>query len=191
MVHEGRLPRVDVAELRRQARFAKAELQWASKVPVPDEQGLDELLAGTSSASGSALGAGPGSSACAQGHADSQVCGVWNSEKGECRIFEDHITNRLSYEEPIGDDGDCRLHGWLDACTAEGGTLTWQARLAILEDGETPWYGPSFGEEPETVGDIQVRLLSGSTPPMLETRIHVDGEDEDWQPPVTFRRQDG
>lgn len=57
--------------------------------------------------------------------------------------------------------------------------------MVILEEGKAPWYGPSFGPEPETVGSIQVRHLSGEKPGM-ETQIKVCNQDTEWQPPVKF-----
>lgn len=122
-----------------------------------------------------------------------EVCGDWVSCKGECRVFLDHMTSKLSYEEVISDDGD-RLHGFLEpveAPAAEGSAaelLCWRADLVVLEDGQMAWYGPSFGEKPETVGDVQVLLRLGDSP-RLETRIRVEGEDTDWQEPVKFRRK--
>jgi len=128
-----------------------------------------------------ASGGGSGSSI------EEAVRGTWVSYKGECRIFEDHITSRLAYEELLNDGDGQRLHGWLVRKGSEAeGVL--EASLSVLDEDEGVWYGPSFGEEPESVGDIQVRLLrKGLGPPELETRIRVEEEDSDWQPPVMFR----
>mmetsp|Transcript_7448 Transcript_7448/g.20111 ORF Transcript_7448/g.20111 Transcript_7448/m.20111 type:complete len:180 (-) Transcript_7448:95-634(-) len=158
-----RRPELDAAELKRHAKRAKAELQRAVEVPVPPDHDED------------AADGGDADEACS-------VIGNWKSAKGGCRVFEDHITSRLSYEEPIGDGS--RLHGWLVKRDDE---QIWESSLSVLEEGERPWYGPSFGEEPESVGDIRVRLTGKG----VETQIRVDGEDNDWQPPVCFRRKPG
>lgn len=122
---------------------------------------------------------------------EDEVCGTWISQKGECHIFEDHMTSQLSFEEALP-DGSGRLHGFLlkqeDPEGEAAGFRCWQAEIALLEEGERPWYGPSFGEKPEPVGDIQVRFSRGS-PPTLETRIRVAEEETDWEAPVTFRRR--
>jgi len=125
-----------------------------------------------------------------------KACGRWVSTKGKCRIFHDKMTNQLSYEELMKDS--CRLHGFLvrkpvageleagaDSC-AEVDSL-WEAQLAVLESDERPWYGPSFGEEPEFVGAIQVRYRHSAD--QLLTQIRVADEDADWQPETEFRRQ--
>merc|ERR1719442_94986 len=113
-----------------------------------------------------------------------KVCGFWSSDNGQCHIFLDKITHQLSYEELIG-DGSERLHGRLEAeagDNAETSTFSWQASLAILEQGQDPWYGPSCGPKPEELGKIKVTLrpASDSTEATLETRIKSD-DDEDWQ----------
>ena len=92
---------------------------------------------------------------------DEYVCGKWVSKKGECSIFRDCNTNRLSFEELVDDSG--YLHGWLDR-TSDG----WQAKLACYDMDEEPWHSPSCGEEPEYVGDIHVRLVSETA---IETQI--------------------
>uniref|UniRef100_A0A7S1M5M7 Uncharacterized protein n=1 Tax=Alexandrium catenella TaxID=2925 RepID=A0A7S1M5M7_ALECA len=115
------------------------------------------------------------------------VLGQWVCDKGDCSLFQDHRTNRLTYEEPLGNGS--RLHGFLTKLNGfreEGVAMAWEADLSILDEDEDPWYGPSCGEQPESVGDIQVRYRVGSR---LETRIRVDGEDDDWQPPQDWRRQ--
>mmetsp|Transcript_49075 Transcript_49075/g.110383 ORF Transcript_49075/g.110383 Transcript_49075/m.110383 type:complete len:184 (+) Transcript_49075:66-617(+) len=114
---------------------------------------------------------------------DSAPLGSWSSETGKCRIFKDPITNRLAYEESIGEGR--RLHGWLDPVTDEKGI--WRGTLALLEAGKPPWYGPSFGPAPETVGSIQVRPIADSDPAAMETQIKVADEDEEWQKPVRFK----
>mmetsp|Transcript_76199 Transcript_76199/g.150709 ORF Transcript_76199/g.150709 Transcript_76199/m.150709 type:complete len:207 (-) Transcript_76199:105-725(-) len=113
--------------------------------------------------------------------------GSWCSSGGTCKIARDMITNRPTFEEPLGDGG--RLHGWLDPVANESNT--WQGSLALLPAGRQPWYGPSFGEPPEIVGSIQVRTLPDENPAAIETRIRVKDEDEDWQKPVRFQRKDG
>lgn len=201
-----RRPVLDAAELRRDAKRAKAELQRACEVPIPDAADVDEDLApqgsmddgaaaGTSKAQEpAAAGEAPDrpqaeAAKAPVGHAEEAVVGEWISDKGECFIGEDRITSRLAFEEPLGDGS--RVHGWLvkqePGTTADDGSLAcWQATLTLLDEGQGPWYGPSFGQEPEALGDIQVRLLvSGG----LQTRIRVADEDTDWQPPVTFRRR--
>merc|ERR1712008_520606 len=113
--------------------------------------------------------------------------GSWSSAGGTCKISRDPITNRPTFEEPLGDGG--RLHGWLDPVAAEANT--WQGSLALLPAGKQPWYGPSFGEPPEIVGSIKVRSLPDEEPAAIETQIRVKDEDEDWQKPVRFQRKDG
>merc|ERR1712129_17969 len=110
--------------------------------------------------------------------------GFWKSKNGEVHIFRDKITNRLSYEELIG-DGSERIFGFLDE-TGENaeGCACWEAELMIFEEGEQPWYGPSSGEKPEVIGTVQVRLLRGDSPQM-ETCIKTAG-DEAWQPATVF-----
>jgi len=71
------------------------------------------------------------------------------------------------------------------------GVASWQATLWLLNDVQGPWYGPSFGEEPESVGDIQVRIRPGAVI-TLESQIRVKAEDgvyDDWQPRVTWRKK--
>eukprot|EP00929_Paragymnodinium_shiwhaense_P011371 TRINITY_DN116990_c0_g1_i1.p1 TRINITY_DN116990_c0_g1~~TRINITY_DN116990_c0_g1_i1.p1 ORF type:complete len:163 (+),score=28.66 TRINITY_DN116990_c0_g1_i1:75-491(+) len=122
--------------------------------------------------------------------AEKLVCGFWKSDKGECRIFADKITSQLSYEELIG-DGSERLHGRLVPLSEDeseknaAGVTCWEAELMILEEGQGPWYGPSCGPKPDVVGSIRLRLTPGS-PPSMDTRIKVDGE-EDWQDPTVFK----
>merc|ERR1719310_1440358 len=130
-------PKLDKAELKSQAKRAKADLDRACETPVPR-----------------------GDTPRGQRPSDVEpsIFGDWKSDKGECRIFVDHITHRMSYEECFGDCDD-RLHGWLEP--REGEKDSYQAELMILEDGICPWYGPSYGEKPEVVGDIRVRLVHG------------------------------
>merc|ERR1712083_1178814 len=118
-----------------------------------------------------------------------RVRGKWVSDKGECAIFRDNVTGHLSYEEPVGDN---RLHGLLVAQKdREASAPCWHAQLSILQENEHPRYGLSFGEKPEYVGDIQVRLLPGEG---IETRIKFmdeDGvKDSDWQPPTFWARKE-
>eukprot|EP00927_Polykrikos_kofoidii_P071120 TRINITY_DN67447_c0_g1_i1.p1 TRINITY_DN67447_c0_g1~~TRINITY_DN67447_c0_g1_i1.p1 ORF type:complete len:178 (+),score=41.75 TRINITY_DN67447_c0_g1_i1:80-535(+) len=128
--------------------------------------------------------------------AQALVRGFWASDSGECHIFNDKVTNKLSYEELIG-DGSERLHGWLEEVAIDGENekdresgpcYTWQASLSLLEKGDQPWYGPSCGEQPEVVGDLQVivRPSSDGSPPQFQTRIKTD-DDEDWQAAVSFK----
>ncbi|CAE8736218.1 unnamed protein product, partial [Polarella glacialis] len=92
------------------------------------------------------------------------------------------------YIEPL-EEGQ-RIHGWLDLVAGE--KSLWQGTLALLEAGKGPWYGPSFGPAPEVVGDIQVKLIPGTTPKALETRIRMaDDEEPEWSPPTTFHLQEG
>mmetsp|Transcript_64688 Transcript_64688/g.189258 ORF Transcript_64688/g.189258 Transcript_64688/m.189258 type:complete len:234 (-) Transcript_64688:47-748(-) len=199
----GRQPGLDPGELRTWAEAAEAELQMACEIPVP-ESDIDQ-----NSVCGDVVEGSPGEEeeeeadrggieqeeeeeAAAEEESQdpfTAVRGEWVSAKGECCIFEDHRTSRLSYEESL--DNGCRLHGFLsklDGFREEGVTMVWEAELAILESDEEPWYGPSFGERPEPVGDIQVRFLPGS-PVTLESRIRVAGEDDDWQPAMILRRR--
>jgi len=241
-VQQDRRPAIDAAELIRQAKRAKAELQRAASVPVPSRDAdVDELEAEALAADAQdeleaiaavlrreadedgeedgqedeevpmnyaylINGGGGDDGGAAEEEADGEeggeggdeVNGYWGSTKGECRIFEDHMTSQLSYEEPLPDG--CRLHGFLlpddEAASASAsasasaceGMRCWQAELVILDEDQRPWYGPSFGERPEVVGDIQVTLRPG-TPAILETRIRVAEEDTDWQSPVSFRRK--
>eukprot|EP00416_Gambierdiscus_australes_P022958 CAMPEP_0171065288 /NCGR_PEP_ID=MMETSP0766_2-20121228/6754_1 /TAXON_ID=439317 /ORGANISM="Gambierdiscus australes, Strain CAWD 149" /LENGTH=205 /DNA_ID=CAMNT_0011521367 /DNA_START=18 /DNA_END=636 /DNA_ORIENTATION=- len=130
------------------------------------------------------------------GGASDAPLGAWASDTGKCRIFKDSITGRLTYEEPLPNDR--RLHGWLDRVEQE--LSLWRGSLSLLEAGQAPWYGPSFGPQPETVGSIQVRSLpatafdstgterAGDGEATMETQIRVAEEDTTWQPPVRFRR---
>lgn len=182
-----RRPRkLDGAELTRQAKRAKADLERACLVPVPDGD-ADDLAEGAAgdldlTAPSAVEASAPPTGAFADGDAEEAICGKWVSGNGECAIFEDQMTGRLCYEEMI-DGGDQLLHGWLIRRSDED--TCWQATLMIQEPDQLPWYGPSFGEAPEAVGDIQVRLLPGAKR-TLETRIRVAEEDTNWQPPVTF-----
>lgn len=112
---------------------------------------------------------------------DEALIGKWVSEKGSCRIGRDTMTARLSYEEAVESQ---RLHGWLDPVAGE--TTSWKGTLALLKEGQGPWYGPSFGPAPDFVGDIKVRLVPGESP-SLETQIRVADEDTEFQPPVSFK----
>ncbi|CAE7457327.1 UVR8, partial [Symbiodinium sp. CCMP2456] len=82
------------------------------------------------------------------------------------------------------------LHGWLELSeggdASEGSVACWIATLHLLEEDELPWYGPSFGEEPEALGQIKVELLPGRR---LQTSIRIEDEDDDWQSPTPFRRR--
>eukprot|EP00927_Polykrikos_kofoidii_P079424 TRINITY_DN76209_c0_g1_i1.p1 TRINITY_DN76209_c0_g1~~TRINITY_DN76209_c0_g1_i1.p1 ORF type:complete len:288 (-),score=61.34 TRINITY_DN76209_c0_g1_i1:172-1035(-) len=112
-----------------------------------------------------------------------EVVGDWVSEGGTCRVSEDTMTKRLYYEEPTGDGS--RILGWLDNPVEEDGNVAWEAVLSLLEEGARPWYGPSFGEPPEPLGDIRVLLMPGE-PATMETKIRILGEDEDWGNPVLW-----
>lgn len=236
---KGRSPKLDVAELRRQAKSATSKLAEIEKVPVPADVASDALLSApvVEAANGVAARASVADAvarttssgkrltgldqvsvgllreqhlnavaSAASATADAEVSsskaavatpaasaehgsepvgeeaihGHWVSPKGECKIGFDSMTRRLNYEEFL--DGGGRLHGWL---VQEGNDLCWQSALWILDEDQLPWYGPSFGEEPERVGDIMVRLLPGP-PVRLQTQIRVMDEDTDWQAPVTF-----
>ena len=63
------------------------------------------------------------------------------------------------------------------------------SEFAYYDMDEEPWYSSSCGEEPEYVGDIQVRLLSETA---IETQIKFSDDDE-WQSPVvlTLQHRDG
>merc|ERR1719174_2037694 len=173
-----RLPGINTRELRRFAEYAKTQLEQIEQASVPNED-LDIRLLTVAEA--------PANSApiVIEDEGDSSsteeaIHGQWKSSGGECRIFLDSMTRRLAYEELLGDGS--RLHGWL---VRKGSELCWQSTLWILDEDQTPWYGPSFGEEPDRVGDILVRLLPGR-PVKIQTQIRVADEDNDWQPPVTF-----
>lgn len=191
IVPKDRCPELDIGELKNRAEWAKAALEKLEKVPVPAEKAADSLggARATEQAPAKTTSANKGKAAAA-GAADEAtvseeaIHGEWVSAKGKCKIFLDSMTRRLSYEEAL-DDG-CRLHGWL---VKKSGELCWQSTLWILDEDQPPWYGPSFGEEPEAVGDILALLLPGP-PTRLQTQIRVEGEDTDWQPPVTFAQLD-
>lgn len=160
-----------------------AEAYWQKRfgqgAPEPERDSSETAqppAPATSAAASSSAG-------CAPAKGEEAVCGAWVSEKGECKIFLDRMTSRLSYEESLPDGG--RLHGWL---LRNGQNLCWESRLWYLDEDQGPWYGPSFGEEPEAVGFILVRLCPGS-PPTMETQIRVLGEDDDWQSPTSFRQK--
>eukprot|EP00446_Apocalathium_sp_SHHI-4_P077632 CAMPEP_0177571646 /NCGR_PEP_ID=MMETSP0369-20130122/77554_1 /TAXON_ID=447022 ORGANISM="Scrippsiella hangoei-like, Strain SHHI-4" /NCGR_SAMPLE_ID=MMETSP0369 /ASSEMBLY_ACC=CAM_ASM_000364 /LENGTH=229 /DNA_ID=CAMNT_0019059603 /DNA_START=50 /DNA_END=737 /DNA_ORIENTATION=+ len=109
--------------------------------------------------------------------------GFWASGAGQIHIFDDKMTAQLSYEELLG-DGDERLHGRL---LPGSGPDTWRAELSILSVDEEPWYGPSFGEKPESVGEITATLRVDSDGTRhLETRIKAEG-DKDWGSLVLFK----
>mmetsp|Transcript_29316 Transcript_29316/g.62336 ORF Transcript_29316/g.62336 Transcript_29316/m.62336 type:complete len:430 (+) Transcript_29316:101-1390(+) len=110
------------------------------------------------------------------------VSGFWLSEMGQCRIYNDQITQKLCYEELIG-DGSERLHGWLEPIAKKNGVPCWQAELMILEEDDGPWYGPSCGEKPEVVGSIKVTLLADSQQMATQTKTE---DDADWQPRTIF-----
>mmetsp|Transcript_30810 Transcript_30810/g.70661 ORF Transcript_30810/g.70661 Transcript_30810/m.70661 type:complete len:178 (-) Transcript_30810:68-601(-) len=112
--------------------------------------------------------------------------GSWASEKGKCTIGKDPVTARLCYMEDL-EDGE-RLHGWLDVADAD--KLLWQGSLALLKSGQRPWYGPSFGEAPEVVGDIRVRLIPGN-PAKMESQIRMAEEGADWEDPTSFSLEAG
>eukprot|EP00931_Biecheleriopsis_adriatica_P043824 TRINITY_DN25042_c0_g1_i1.p1 TRINITY_DN25042_c0_g1~~TRINITY_DN25042_c0_g1_i1.p1 ORF type:complete len:210 (-),score=58.02 TRINITY_DN25042_c0_g1_i1:31-660(-) len=174
-------PEPIIADLQREAKRAKSELTRAAQVPVPDdaeEQPADECQeANASDFVGEEM---PPTQA---------IQGRWKSGKGSCSIFEDSMTNRLTYEEPLDDS---RLHGWLEWREdelQEGAIACWVAVLHLLGEDELPWYGPSFGPEPEALGEIRVELLPGRK---MQTSIWIEEEDEDWQSPTSFtRRPDG
>ena len=84
-------------------------------------------------------------------------------------------TQRNVIEELVDDSG--YLHGWLDR-TSDG----WQARLALYDIDEEPWYSPSCGKEPEFMGVIHVRLLSETK---IETQVKFSDEAK-WQPQVVL-----
>eukprot|EP00933_Yihiella_yeosuensis_P008928 TRINITY_DN114655_c0_g1_i1.p1 TRINITY_DN114655_c0_g1~~TRINITY_DN114655_c0_g1_i1.p1 ORF type:complete len:213 (+),score=44.35 TRINITY_DN114655_c0_g1_i1:131-769(+) len=176
---KGRRPGLDVAELLKKASFAESELNRACQVPVPQFNDAEELLGQPASSS--------------SGHPEDLipeqvVQGQWKSEKGICRVFSDHITCRLAYEEWLG-ESDGRLHGWLerqDGYSADDAIACWQATLHYVEEGEPPWYGPSFGEEPEALGQIRLRLFPEKR---IDTAIMIEEEDEDWQEPTSFNRR--
>eukprot|EP00435_Cladocopium_sp_Y103_P071604 s649_g37.t4 len=165
-------PRVE--ELQREAKRAKSELDRALQVPVPEDEELDSLP-----------------DVCPEEidqDAFEAIQGLWRSSKGECAIFTDQRTNRLTYEESLSDQ-DARLHGWLepeDEQAGEGVLACWVAVLHLLDEDEMPWYGPSFGEEPEALGQIKVELLPGMK---MQTSIRIEDEDEDWQSPTFFSRR--
>eukprot|EP00450_Noctiluca_scintillans_P022917 CAMPEP_0194522028 /NCGR_PEP_ID=MMETSP0253-20130528/56482_1 /TAXON_ID=2966 /ORGANISM="Noctiluca scintillans" /LENGTH=343 /DNA_ID=CAMNT_0039366431 /DNA_START=120 /DNA_END=1151 /DNA_ORIENTATION=- len=78
------------------------------------------------------------------------------------------MTGKLAYEEFIG-DGSQRIHGYL----YDESENSWIASVGVLEAGESPWYGPSQGALPESVGEISLRLVC---PRSLEVRIRQNGE---------------
>lgn len=108
----------------------------------------------------------------------SPLLGFWVSEKGECRV--DDVGGRLRYTEPMG--GGQHLWGWLERL--DGALPRWQAALSLQPAAS----GVEAPDLPEPVGDIELRLILGS-PPKLQARIRVAGEDDDWQPPVTLCQQ--
>mmetsp|Transcript_147200 Transcript_147200/g.274179 ORF Transcript_147200/g.274179 Transcript_147200/m.274179 type:complete len:234 (+) Transcript_147200:55-756(+) len=185
-------PSVDVAELKAQASQARAQLEIASKVPVPAHDD-DDLLATPSKSEVADSAPANGDAAASAGEVKSaadtattavseeDVRGVWATETGKATIFLDQMTNRLSYEEEI--EGG-RLHGWL---VKQGAELLWHSSLWILEEDQQPWYGPSCGEEPERIGEIRVKLHAG--PPLsLETQIR-DEEQVEWEVPVIWSQE--
>eukprot|EP00929_Paragymnodinium_shiwhaense_P003858 TRINITY_DN104553_c0_g1_i1.p1 TRINITY_DN104553_c0_g1~~TRINITY_DN104553_c0_g1_i1.p1 ORF type:complete len:224 (-),score=54.13 TRINITY_DN104553_c0_g1_i1:112-711(-) len=169
-----RSPELDVKELRRDAKRAKAILERCCNIPVPECEDLRELKMRSTSSTASAT----------KEDLHGTVLGDWASPKGTCRIFNDTKTNRLSYEEFVEDE--LRLHGWLERAEEEN---CWESSLWLLNEDEDPWYGPSYGPMPDILGCIQVRLIPGATD-QIETRIRMAEEGEDWQEPTTFSRHD-
>lgn len=114
------------------------------------------------------------------------IQGLWESESGPVNINKDAITGQLSYVEFIR-DGDEFLHGWLQPVVGEG-CSSWRAELMLLEKDEQPWYGPSFGEKPETVGEVMVtsRAATDGVSTQLEMQTKV-GEETEWATPVLFK----
>merc|ERR1740121_1817505 len=118
--------------------------------------------------------------------------GFWLSDGGQCHIFNDKITSRLSYEELIG-DGSERLHGFFseEQDLAANSGYTWLAPLCIIEDGEDPWYGPSCGVEPESIGEIRLKFIPAGEGKLgseiIETQIKTE-EDGEWQTAVCWKR---
>ncbi|CAK9002516.1 Ultraviolet-B receptor UVR8 [Durusdinium trenchii] len=144
-------PRVE--ELQREAKRAKSELDRALQVPVPEDEELDELPDACQEIEEPEEPEEPD-----QPDAFEAIQGSWRSAKGECAIFTDPRINRLTYEESLSDQ-DARLHGWLEPYEDEQGDgviACWVAVLHLLGEDELPWYGPSFGEEPEALGQIKV-----------------------------------
>eukprot|EP00930_Biecheleria_cincta_P060725 TRINITY_DN46336_c0_g1_i1.p1 TRINITY_DN46336_c0_g1~~TRINITY_DN46336_c0_g1_i1.p1 ORF type:complete len:236 (-),score=59.36 TRINITY_DN46336_c0_g1_i1:91-798(-) len=202
IVRPDKRPEVDVADLQRKAKQAKLELARALQVPVPND-GFEEDNGPEKSQDIDIDSSGKATPAHEEGdevHEDDSapprqeddddlsveeaVKGRWKSAKGECRIFSDSVTHRLTFEEKMPDG--VRLHGWLDDRqeeVSEGATACWVATLHVLDQDECPWYGPSFGEEPEALGEVRVELMPGRK---LRTSIWIADEDEDWQPHVHF-----
>ena len=60
-------------------------------------------------------------------------------------------------------DGSERLYGRLEGGENLDGIYTWTAMLSILEKDDTPWYGPSWGEKPVSIGNIKVNLHNHNT----------------------------
>lgn len=121
------------------------------------------------------------SSVPAASHAD--LLGLWKSATGNINIFEDKVTGQPTYVEFIGDGSDCiRCHLKPD------GQDTWSGELMLLEDGQEPWYGPSCGEKPETVGEIRVNLRLAADSKHIE--LCIKPTDEDWAAPVLFQPTD-
>eukprot|EP00928_Gymnodinium_smaydae_P001134 TRINITY_DN10410_c2_g1_i1.p1 TRINITY_DN10410_c2_g1~~TRINITY_DN10410_c2_g1_i1.p1 ORF type:complete len:219 (+),score=57.09 TRINITY_DN10410_c2_g1_i1:141-797(+) len=180
-------PTLDIDLLRAQAFFAEKELERAASVPVPASPEASPAAGAAAAAADQVGGRSRASSGSDDGAAvEKRIQGWWCSDMGECLIAEDRMTSRLYYEEPMR-DGD-RLHGWLLKQEVDGQVL-FEAALVHLEENEDPWYGPSFGEEPESVGDIRVRHVPISGGWGLQTQIRVEGEDEDWGEPTVFRRR--
>lgn len=100
--------------------------------------------------------------------ATKELEGFWESASGGCRVFEDPMTGKMAYEEFIG-DGSQRIHGYLYAESEN----SWIASVVVLEAAQIPWYGPSQGALPESVGEISLRLVC---PKRLEVRIRQNGE---------------
>lgn len=185
MVATAAAPVVDVAQLRRCAASAKADLALAqartvSLSDVEDEEAPQETAYRQAADAFEDL-------------PEDGIVGVWVSEKGASKVFKDHMTHQLSYEESLGNGA--RLHSfieWQQGGESEGDDLeVYEGEVTWLDAGERPWYGPSFGEKPEGIGCIQVsyRAEFGLRPAQLQIRIRVEEEDTDWQEPVHFQRR--
>jgi len=190
MVATAAAPVVDVAQLRRCAGAAKADLVLAQACTVSLSDVEDEADEGTEAFDPDEEAAWRQAAEAFGDLPEDGIVGVWVSEKGESKVFKDHMTHQLSYEESLG--AGARLHSFIEWRQGdEGDVEVYEGEVTILDEGERPWYGPSFGERPVGIGRIQVsyRAEVSLRPAQLQIRIRVEEEDTDWQEPVLFQRR--
>lgn len=205
------LPTIDPELLKLKADQAKAELEQACRVPVPHsprefvEVKPSSTPAYKSSVTPSAKAAlkfgsnktqsgflfgsaGKTDKDSVNGIDPDLLCGTWVSSIGQMRIFRDARCNRLAFEEKTGWDGDGYFHGWLTPKVL-GDESGWIASLSKFEEGDQPWYGPSFGEKPEDLGEIFITYCNDGPSPTVSSKSRV-AEETIWSDTTSYVRGD-